>query len=75
MDENVVKAELEVVDRNIKAAIGHSNETRNLIRALEEKVDHLTTQVEQLALADQQKQQEIHALRMRVYTGGATGGD
>ena len=62
----------EVTTRNVQAAINYSNETRKIVRQLEEKILHLE------ALA-QAKDQEIAAMRQQIaiiqgklYSGGTT---
>ena len=66
------KAFEEVTTRNVQAAINYSNETRKIVRQLEEKILHLE------ALA-QAKDQEIAAMRQQIaiiqgklYSGGTT---
>jgi len=62
----------EVTTRNVQAAINYSNETRKIVRLLEEKILHL----EKLAQA---KDKEIAAMRQQIaiiqgklYSGGTT---
>jgi len=65
------KAFEEVTTRNVQAAINYSNETRKIVRVLEEKVKHF----EELAQA---KDKEIAAIRLqmatiqqKLYSGGS----
>jgi len=66
------KAFEEVTTRNVQAAVNFSNETRNIVRQLEQKILHL----EELA---QSKDKEIAAMRQQIaiiqgklYSGGTT---
>ena len=66
------KAFGEVTTRNVQAAIDYSNDTRKIVRQLEEKILHLE------ALA-QAKDKEIAAMRQQIsiiqgklYSGGTT---
>ncbi len=62
----------DVTTRNVQAAVNFSNETRNIVRELEQKILHL----EELAQA---KDKEIAAMRQQIaiiqgklYSGGTT---
>ncbi len=71
-DRQVIKAMEEVMTNNVKAAVAHGNETRKLVRILEEKVISLDGLV-------RQQQEEIGSLRQQLakvqaitFRGGTT---
>ena len=63
------KAFEEVTTRNVQAAINYSNETRKIVRQLEEKILHL----ERLAQAKDKEiaemRQQISVIQQKLYTG------
>ena len=66
------KAFEEVTTRNVQAAINYSNETRKIVRQLEEKMIHF----ENLAQAKDKEigvlRQQISVLQQKLYMGGTT---
>ena len=66
------KAFVEVTTRNVQAAINYSNDTRKIVRQLEEKMIHL----ENLAQAKDKEigvlRQQISVLQQKLYMGGTT---
>ena len=62
----------EVTTRNVQAAINYSNETRKIVRQLEEKMIHF----ENLAQAKDKEigvlRQQISVLQQKLYMGGTT---
>jgi hypothetical protein len=64
------KAFADTIHQNVKAILQHGNETRKMLRTLEEKVEH---QEKDLRLKDQ-KIEELRGLitnlQARVYAGG-----
>ena len=65
------KAFEEVTTRNVQAAINYSNETRKIVRQLEEKMIHF----ENLAQAKDKEivglRQQISVLQQKLYQGGS----
>jgi uncharacterized protein HemX len=62
----------EVTTRNVQAAVNYSNETRNIVRQLEQKILHL----EELAQAKDKEiavmRQQIAIIQGKLYNGGTT---
>ena len=62
----------EVTTRNVQAAINYSNDTRKIVRQLEEKMIHL----ENLAQAKDKEiasmRQQIAIIQGKLYSGGTT---
>lgn len=66
------KAFEEVTTRNVQAAVNYSNETRKIVRLLEEKMLHL----EELSRAKDKEisvlRQQISVLQQKLYMGGSS---
>lgn len=60
----------EVTTRNVQAAVNYSNETRNIVRQLEQKIIHL----EELSQAKDkiigEMRQQIAIIQGKLYSGG-----
>jgi len=70
-EKEIRQAFEDVTTRNVQAAINYSNETRIIVRELEEKVEHL----EKMNL-DKDKQinglrLQISGIQQKLYTGGS----
>ena len=65
------KAFEEVTTRNVQAAINYTNETRKIVRVLEEKILHL----EKLAQAKDKEiavmREQISVVQQKLYQGGS----
>ena len=66
------KAFEEVTTRNVQAAIEYSNETRKIVRQLQEKMLHL----EEMALAKDkvigELRNQLSVIQQKLYSGGST---
>lgn len=69
-DREVLQAFEETTTRNVQAAVSHSNETRNIVRALEARLETLEGQVHQYEDRIALLQTQLTTLQARVFSGG-----
>ena len=69
-DREVLKAFEEVTTRNVRAAVEHSNETRNIVRVLESKIEILEGRLQQYEQRFAQIQTQLTTIQARVFSGG-----
>jgi len=69
-DKELRKAFEETATRNIKANVEHSNDTRALVRQLEEKVALLEGYIKQYDEKLEQLQKQITHIQTKVFSGG-----
>lgn len=65
----------DVTDKNIKAILQHSNETRKMLRELQEKIDNVNGICGMLGARVDQLEQQVRTLQVRLYSGGTTSGN
>ena len=61
----------EVTTKNVKAAIEYSNETRKIVRLLEEKMLHLEKMMQNQNKIIGDMKQQIAILQGKLYQGGS----
>ena len=71
----MTKGDFEVLQKNIKSVVAHGNETRKLLREAENKVNILQGIVMTQNGQIKNMNEQINALRAKIYTGGATSGN
>ena len=62
----------ETTTRNVKACVGHANDTRDIVRELETKVEKLQLQVLQYDNKFAQINKDMAGIRAKVFSGGTT---
>ena len=65
----------DLTERNIRAVLQHSNDTRALIRDLEAKFKVMENQTKQLTDALDMMRGQMQMLQVKVFTGGPINGD
>jgi len=65
-----LKAIEETVKRNVEAVIAFSNETRQIVRGLEEKVKRMEDQIRSKENEVQQLRNMVAQMQAKVYAGG-----
>lgn len=71
-DVETNKAIEETIRRNIESVIAFSNETRQIVRGLEEKVKRMEDQLRNKENEVQQLRNMVAAMQAKVYVGGTT---
>lgn len=66
-----VKIVEDVIKRNVDAVVAFSNETRQIVRGLEEKVGRLEDQLRNKENEVQQLRTMVSAMQAKVYAGGS----
>lgn len=72
-DRQVIKAMEEVMTNNVRAAVAHGNETRKLVRELEEKVKSLDGLVRHQQEEIGNLKQQLSSVQTIVFRGGTCG--
>jgi peptidoglycan hydrolase CwlO-like protein len=70
-DKEILESLQETTTRNVKAVVAHANETRDLVRELEEKVRHLDGLVRQYEQKFELLQKQIAVLQTKLFSGGS----
>jgi len=71
-DREIGKAFEEVTTRNVRANVDFSNETRKLVRILEEKIISLEGMVRTYDSKIELIQKQISLLQQKLYAGGSS---
>ena len=69
-DKEVLEVFQEVTTRNVKAVVAHSNQTRDMVRELENKIKSLDGLVRQYDEKIDMLQKQIVVLQTKLYSGG-----
>jgi len=69
-EKEIRQAFEEVTTKNVKAAIEYSNETRKIVRLLEEKMLHLELLMQEQNKAIAGLRQQLAMIQGKLYTGG-----
>lgn len=72
-DKEILEAFEETTRRNVEAAISFSNETRNIVRGLEERVQRMEDQIRSRENEVVRLQNMITHLQTQVFAGGTSG--
>ena len=72
-DKELRKAFEETTTRNVQANIDFSQDTRTVVRELEEKVNNLDNLVRQYDTKFEEMTKQLAYLQAKVYSGGSDG--
>jgi len=69
-EKELRKAFEDVTTNNVRAAVTHGNETRKLVRELEEKIKSLDGIIRQVDEKIEGLRGQITSMQMKIYSGG-----